>query len=68
MSNSDTPTVVLVHGAFVDGSGWHRVYEHLKKDGHRVSVVQNPTVSLADALRTGRRRLGYERRPEAPFC
>ena len=48
MSDSDTTTVVLVHGGFVDGSGWQGVYEHLKKDGHSVSVVQNPTLSLAD--------------------
>ena len=37
MSKSDTPTVVLVHGGFVDGSGWQGVYEHLKKDGYSVS-------------------------------
>ena len=47
MSDSDTPTVVLVHGGFVDGSGWQGVYEHLTKDGYEVSVVQNPTVSHA---------------------
>jgi pimeloyl-ACP methyl ester carboxylesterase len=39
--------VVLVHGGFVDGSGWRRVHEMLTADGYRVSVVQNPTVSLA---------------------
>ena len=39
--------VVLVHGGFVDGSGWSGVYKLLKKDGYRVSVVQNPTTSLA---------------------
>ena len=47
MSNSDaSPTVVLVHGGFVDGSGWQGVYEHLKKDGYNVGIVQNPTLSL----------------------
>ena len=40
--------VVLVHGGFVDGSGWQRVYDLLKKDGYNVSIVQNPTTSLAD--------------------
>ena len=40
------PTVVLVHGGFVDGSGWQAVYELLTVDGYRVSVVQNPTLSL----------------------
>lgn len=39
-------SVVLVHGGFVDGSGWDEVYRVLKKDGYRVSVVQNPTTSL----------------------
>lgn len=41
-------TVILVHGGFVDGSGWEGVYNELKKDGYDVSVVQNPTTSLAD--------------------
>jgi pimeloyl-ACP methyl ester carboxylesterase len=45
---SATPTIVLVHGGFVDGSGWAGVYKHLKADGYDVSVVQNSTVSLAD--------------------
>ena len=40
--------VVLVHGGFVDGSGWQAVYSRLKRDGYQVSVVQNPTTSLAD--------------------
>ena len=39
--------VVLVHGGFVDGSGWQGVYDLLTADGYRVSVVQNPTLSLA---------------------
>ncbi len=39
-------TVVLVHGGFVDGSGWQGVYNELKKDGYKVSIVQNPTLSL----------------------
>ena len=39
--------VVLVHGGFVDGSGWRGVYDILKKDGFKVSVVQNPTITLA---------------------
>src|SRR6266566_4819837 len=40
-------SIVLVHGGFVDGSGWEGVYQLLKKDGYRVSIVQNPTISLA---------------------
>jgi len=38
--------VVLVHGGFVDGSGWEGVYNELQKDGYTVSIVQNPTLSL----------------------
>ena len=38
--------VVLVHGGFVDGSGWRPVYDLLKADGYDVSIVQNPTLSL----------------------
>jgi pimeloyl-ACP methyl ester carboxylesterase len=38
--------VVLVHGGFVDGSGWQAVYDRLTADGYRVSIVQNPTLSL----------------------
>ena len=37
-------SIVLVHGGFVDGSGWEGVYKILKKDGYDVSIVQNPTV------------------------
>jgi pimeloyl-ACP methyl ester carboxylesterase len=48
-------TVVLVHGGFVDGSGWRGVYDQLKKDGYGVAVVQNPTLSLeGDAAATKR--------------
>src|SRR5258705_5891049 len=41
-------SIVLVHGGFVDGSGWQGVYNILKKDGYTVSIVQNPTISLGD--------------------
>lgn len=40
--------VVLVHGGFVDGSGWSQVYRGLRKDGYNVTIVQNPTTSFAD--------------------
>jgi pimeloyl-ACP methyl ester carboxylesterase len=46
-AGSAAGTVVLVHGGFVDGSGWQGVYSVLRKDGYKVSVVQNPTLSLA---------------------
>ncbi len=44
---STVKSIVLVHGGFVDGSGWQGVYEILKRDGYDVSIVQNPTTSLA---------------------
>jgi pimeloyl-ACP methyl ester carboxylesterase len=47
-SSAAIKNVVLVHGGFVDGSGWSHVYQGLRKDGYRVSVVQIPTTSLAD--------------------
>jgi len=45
--NGPVRNVVLVHGGFVDGSGWQGVYNILTRDGYDVSVVQNPTLSLA---------------------
>ncbi len=45
---NNTPNVVLVHGGFVDGSGWHGVYRILKEEGLAVIMVQNPTTSLRD--------------------
>jgi pimeloyl-ACP methyl ester carboxylesterase len=48
-------TVVLVHGGFVDGSGWEGVYRILRKDGYSVSIVQNPTISLSDDVAATRR-------------
>ena len=51
-TNEGTPTVVLVHGGFVDGSGWQGVYS-LLKDDYSVRIVQNPTISLeADVAAT----------------
>jgi pimeloyl-ACP methyl ester carboxylesterase len=51
------PTIVLVHGAFVDGSGWAGVYDILRRDGYPVIVVQNPTISLAEDVATARRAI-----------
>ena len=47
MAQSATTNIVLVHGGFVDGSGWEGVYSLLKKDKYNVAIVQNPTISLA---------------------
>jgi len=47
-SESDArPTILLIHGGFVDGSGWEGVYAILKKDGYRVSVVQNSSARIS---------------------
>lgn len=55
--------VVLVHGGFVDGSGWEDVYRLLKKDGYQVSIVQNPTSSLADDVSATKRVLARQKLP-----
>ena len=55
--------VVLVHGGFVDGSGWEAVYTRLRRDGFNVSVVQNPTTSLADDVTATRRVIAAQDGP-----
>jgi pimeloyl-ACP methyl ester carboxylesterase len=47
--------IVLIHGGFVDGSGWAGVYKILRKKGYNVSIVQNPTISLADDVAVTKR-------------
>jgi pimeloyl-ACP methyl ester carboxylesterase len=61
--DSAAKNVVLVHGGFVDGSGWEGVYRALRKDGFAVSVVQNPTISLADDVAVTRRVLAAQDGP-----
>ena len=55
--------VVLVHGGFVDGSGWEDVYKILKKDGYNVSIVQNATKSLADDVAATKNVLAMQNLP-----
>jgi pimeloyl-ACP methyl ester carboxylesterase len=55
VSHPAESTIVLVHGGFVDGSGWEGVYQILRKDGYRVAIVQNPTLSLADDVAATKR-------------
>jgi pimeloyl-ACP methyl ester carboxylesterase len=55
--------IVLVHGDFVDGSGWGDVYKILKKDGYNVSIVQNPTLSLADDVVATKRIIAAQNAP-----
>jgi pimeloyl-ACP methyl ester carboxylesterase len=62
-SNSTAKAIVLVHGGFVDGSGWEEVYKILKKDGYTVSIVQNPTISLADDVAVTKRTLATQKAP-----
>jgi|SRR5438094_2720240 len=56
-------TVVLVHGGFVDGSGWEGVYKILRKDRYNVSIVQNPTLSLADDVAVTKRVIAAQNGP-----
>ena len=58
-----TNNVVLVHGGFVDGSGWEEVYRALVRQGFRVSVVQNPTTSLEDDVAATRRVIAAQDGP-----
>lgn len=55
--------VVLVHGAFADGSGWRGVYDDLTARGYRVTIVQNPLTSLADDVAATKRALARQSGP-----
>jgi pimeloyl-ACP methyl ester carboxylesterase len=67
MSQASTPAevrnVVLVHGGFVDGSGWEGVYDALKRDGYTVAIVQNPTTSLTDDVAATKRVIAAQDGP-----
>src|SRR5262250_2613540 len=52
--------IVLVHGGFVDGSGWEGVYKILKNDGYAVAIVQNPTISLANDVAVTKRAIAAQ--------
>jgi pimeloyl-ACP methyl ester carboxylesterase len=62
-ANTAREAIVLVHGGFVDGSGWEDVYRILKKVGYRVSIVQNPTTSLADDVAATKRVIAEQKGP-----
>jgi len=49
--------IILVHGGFVDGSGWKDVYKELKKEGYTVSIAQNPTISLTEDVAVAKRAI-----------
>ena len=63
VAGSAPAAIVLVHGGFVDGSGWEAVYTILKKDGYEVSVVQNATVNLADDVAATRKVIHDQNKP-----
>lgn len=62
-AHAQTRNVVLVHGAFADGSGWRGVYDDLTARGYRVTIVQNPLTSLADDVAATRRALDRQDSP-----
>jgi pimeloyl-ACP methyl ester carboxylesterase len=61
--NTPAPSIVLIHGGFVDGSGWEAVYNILKRDGYSVSIAQHPTTSLADDVAYVRRLVAEQEGP-----
>src|SRR6266853_1292121 len=63
LASAAAPSVVLVHGGFVDGSGWESVYEILRNDAYVVSFVQNTTTSLADDVAATKRVLATQSGP-----
>jgi pimeloyl-ACP methyl ester carboxylesterase len=63
MATTHRVNVVLVHGGFVDGSGWEGVYGMLRKGGYTVSIVQNPTLSLAGDVAATKLVLSAQDRP-----
>jgi pimeloyl-ACP methyl ester carboxylesterase len=62
-STAVVKNIVLVHGGLVDGSGWEGVYNVLKKDGYTVTIVQNPTISLADDVAVTKRAITAQNGP-----
>jgi len=63
MQSTVVKNIILVHGGFVDGSGWQGVYKALKKSGYAVTIVQNPTFSLADDVAVTKRALATQNGP-----
>lgn len=61
--DSEAMNIVLVHGAWADGSGWEGVYRSLRKSGFPVSVVQHPTISLTDDVQATKRVLATQNGP-----
>src|SRR6202790_366085 len=62
-STAVVKNIVIVHGGLVDGSGWEAVYNVLKRDGYTVTIVQNPTISLADDVAVTKRAIAAQNGP-----
>lgn len=62
-ASTSVKNIVLVHGGFVDGSGWEGVYKALTKKGYTVTIVQNPTISLADDVAVTKRAIAAQNGP-----
>jgi pimeloyl-ACP methyl ester carboxylesterase len=60
---ANAKSIVLVHGGFVDGSGWEGVYQILKRDGYDVGIAQNPTISLTDDVAVTKRVIDAQTSP-----
>jgi pimeloyl-ACP methyl ester carboxylesterase len=63
METSGVKNIVLVHGGFVDGSGWEGVHQLLTKSGYTVTIVQNPTITLSDDVQFTKRALAAQNGP-----
>jgi pimeloyl-ACP methyl ester carboxylesterase len=63
MTDKRNKSIVLVHGGFVDGSGWQGVYDALKNKGYNVAIVQNPTISLAGDVAVTKRTIAAQDGP-----
>ena len=63
MTDKRNKNIVLVHGGFVDGSGWQGVYDALKNKGYNVAIVQNPTISLAGDVAATKRTIAAQDGP-----
>src|SRR6195256_490421 len=59
----DVKNIVLVHGAWADGSGWRGVYDNLVRDGFNISIVQEPETSFQDDVAAVRRILALQDGP-----
>ena len=62
-ASTTVKNIVLVHGGFVDGSGWEGVYNALTNDGYTVTIVQNPTISLEDDVAVTKRAIALQNGP-----